>query len=41
MADFKPDNGAYRCNIAAYKFKASYGKPLTLADVGKTIADLK
>lgn len=41
VADFKPDNGAYRCNIAAYKFKASYGKPLTLADVGKTIADLK
>jgi ABC-type branched-subunit amino acid transport system substrate-binding protein len=40
-ADFKPDQGAYRCNLPAYKYKGSYGKPTTLADVGKSLADLK
>jgi hypothetical protein len=40
-ADFKPNDGAYRCNEPAYKFTKSYGKPLTLADVGKSLADLK
>ncbi|HSA48589.1 MAG TPA: ABC transporter substrate-binding protein [Yinghuangia sp.] len=40
-ADFKPDNGAYRCNAPAYKFTGQYPKPLTLADIGKTFADFK
>ncbi|MET7774414.1 ABC transporter substrate-binding protein [Streptomyces sp. NPDC005388] len=40
-ADFKPDTGAYRCNVTPYKFKGTYAKPLTLADVGKSLADLK
>jgi hypothetical protein len=40
-AAFKPDEGAYRCNEPAYKFKGNYGKPLTLADVGKSMADVK
>jgi hypothetical protein len=40
-ADFKPDNGAYRCNIPPYKFTGSYPKPLTLADVGKSMSDVK
>jgi hypothetical protein len=40
-ADFKPDNGAYRCDAPAYKYTASYGKPLTLADVGKSMNDVQ
>ncbi|MEO3787416.1 ABC transporter substrate-binding protein [Actinocorallia sp. B10E7] len=40
-ADFKPDTGAYRCDAPAYKFKADYGKPMTLADVGKSMSDFK
>ncbi|MEU9288593.1 ABC transporter substrate-binding protein [Streptomyces sp. NPDC048275] len=41
VADFKPDAGAYRCNVTPYKFKGAYPKPMTLPDVGKTPADLK
>ena len=40
-ADFKPDKGAYRCGAPAYKLTKTYVKPVTLADVGKTLADLK
>ena len=40
-ADFKPDKGAYRCNIPPYKFTGQYPKPLTLADVGKSMSDVK
>jgi hypothetical protein len=40
-ANFKPDNGPYRCDIPAYKYTADYGTPMTLADVGKTMADIK
>ena len=40
-ADFKPNDGAYRCNEAGYRFRGDYGKPLTLADVGKSMADVK
>ncbi|MFI9833150.1 ABC transporter substrate-binding protein [Streptomyces sp. NPDC051913] len=40
-ADFKPTEGAYRCDAPAYKFKGDYGKPLTLADVGKSMSDVK
>ncbi|KKD07817.1 ABC transporter substrate-binding protein [Streptomyces sp. WM6386] len=40
-ADFGPTDGAYRCDAAAYKFKGDYGKPLTLADVGKSMSDVK
>ncbi|MGW1622018.1 ABC transporter substrate-binding protein [Streptomyces sp. NPDC002172] len=40
-ADFGPDTGAYRCNESPYQFKGSYGKPLTLADVGKSMSDVK
>ncbi|KPI05214.1 hypothetical protein OK074_0352 [Actinobacteria bacterium OK074] len=40
-ADFKPTDGAYRCDAPAYKFKGNYGKPVTLADVGKSLSDLK
>jgi hypothetical protein len=40
-ADFKPDNGAYRCNEPVYKFTGTYTKPMTLADVGKKLSDLK
>ncbi|WP_194903758.1 ABC transporter substrate-binding protein [Catenulispora rubra] len=40
-ADFKPTEGAYRCDTPALKFTGDYGKPLTLADVGKSMADFK
>lgn len=39
-ADFKPDNGPYRCDAPAYRYKGDYGKPATLADVGKSMADV-
>lgn len=38
---FEPDQGAYKCDATAYKFKGNYGKPLTLADVGKSMSDVK
>jgi len=40
-ADFKPTDGVYRCNAPVYKFQGNYGKPPTLADVGKSLSDLK
>ncbi|MFJ3776243.1 ABC transporter substrate-binding protein [Streptomyces sp. NPDC090075] len=39
-ADFKPDNGPYRCDAPAYKYKGKYGTPLTLKAVGKSLSDL-
>lgn len=42
VADFKPNQGIYRCgDDTAYKLTGNYGKALTLADVGKTMADVK
>ncbi|UGT61201.1 ABC transporter substrate-binding protein [Nocardia asteroides] len=41
-ADFKPNTeGVFNCGFTPYKYTADFGKPLTLADVGKSIADLK
>ncbi|MCX5044222.1 ABC transporter substrate-binding protein [Aldersonia sp. NBC_00410] len=40
-ADFHPDNGPYRCDMPAYKYTQNYGTPMTLADVGKTMNDVK
>jgi ABC-type branched-subunit amino acid transport system substrate-binding protein len=40
-ADFKPNTGVYRCNAPAHKFTGNYGKPITLADVGKSMSDVK
>ena len=42
-ADFKPDQGAYRCDIDPKPMadKSRYGKGLTLADVGKSMSDVK
>ncbi|UGQ10995.1 ABC transporter substrate-binding protein [Yinghuangia sp. ASG 101] len=39
--DYKPTHGAYDCDIASYKLTGDYGKPGTLADVGKSLNDLK
>lgn len=39
--DFQPDNGQYRCDIPPYKYTQDYGVPMTLADVGKTMDDVK
>jgi Periplasmic binding protein len=35
------DGGAYRCGGPYHKFTGNYGSPLTLADVGKSMSDLK
>jgi ABC-type branched-subunit amino acid transport system substrate-binding protein len=40
-AEFKPDKGAYRCDTPVLKYAGTYGKPLTLADVGKSLSDFK
>ncbi|PXW28733.1 UNVERIFIED_CONTAM: ABC-type branched-subunit amino acid transport system substrate-binding protein [Williamsia faeni] len=40
-ADFHPDNGLYRCNIPPLKYTTVFGTPLTLADVGKSMSDVK
>ncbi|WP_436790403.1 ABC transporter substrate-binding protein [Yinghuangia sp. YIM S10712] len=40
-ADFKPDNGAYRCDATATAHTGNHGKPLTLADVGKSMNDVR
>lgn len=40
-AEFKPNNGQFRCGFTAYKYTQDFGKPMTLADVGKSMDDLK
>lgn len=41
VADFKPDNGPYRCDMKPYVYTGNYGKAVTLADVGKSASDVK
>jgi ABC-type branched-subunit amino acid transport system substrate-binding protein len=38
---FQPDQGAYKCDAPVYEYTGDYGKPLTLADVGKSMSDVK
>jgi ABC-type branched-subunit amino acid transport system substrate-binding protein len=40
-ASFGANHGPYRCGIPVYKYKVNYGQPVTLADVGKSLSDLK
>ncbi|ABW13258.1 hypothetical protein Franean1_3866 [Parafrankia sp. EAN1pec] len=40
-ADFEPDTGVFRCDAPSVKYTGSYGTPLTLASVGKSLSDLK
>ncbi|MFF0490131.1 ABC transporter substrate-binding protein [Nocardia sp. NPDC004068] len=40
-ADFKPDTGVFRCDIPLYRPAGDFPKATTLADVGKSLADLK
>ncbi|TDV55954.1 ABC transporter substrate-binding protein [Actinophytocola oryzae] len=40
-ADFEPDEGAYRCDAPEYRYQGPYPKPATLADVGKSLNDVK
>ncbi|WP_330255725.1 ABC transporter substrate-binding protein [Nocardia sp. NBC_00565] len=40
-ADFKPNNGPYRCDMNAYVFKGDFGRAVTLADIGKSASDVK
>ncbi|ONH61938.1 hypothetical protein CcI49_03870 [Frankia sp. CcI49] len=42
IADFKPDtDDLYRCDAPEIKFTGDYGKPLTLASVGKSLSDFQ
>ncbi|MFI0350330.1 ABC transporter substrate-binding protein [Actinomadura sp. 9N407] len=41
VPDFKPNSGTYRCGGPVHKYAGDYGKPLTLAMLGKTMADVK
>ena len=41
-ADFGPDvDGLYRCDIPPLKYRTNFSSPMTLADVGKTMADIE
>lgn len=40
-ADFEPDSGPFRCDANPYVYTRDYGRALTLADVGKTVSDVK
>lgn len=39
-ADFKPDADGYRCDAGSYTYRGDYPKPVTLADVGKSMDEL-
>ncbi|GAA4810886.1 ABC transporter substrate-binding protein [Streptomyces ziwulingensis] len=39
-ADFRPDQGAFRCDGPVHKYQGDYGEPATLASVGKSLSDL-
>ncbi|WP_036495499.1 ABC transporter substrate-binding protein [Nocardia sp. BMG111209] len=41
IPDFEPDRGPFRCDIAPYAFTGDYGRPMTLADVGKSVNDFR
>lgn len=38
---FKTTSGPYNCDAPAYKYTGNYGKPATLADVGKNMSQFK
>ena len=40
-ADFGANAGPLRCGAPAYRYTGDYGEPMTLADVGKTMADVQ
>ncbi|WP_199747875.1 ABC transporter substrate-binding protein [Actinomadura sp. WAC 06369] len=40
-ADFRPDDGAYRCEEVEHRYTGDYPAPLKLEDVGKSMADLQ
>ncbi|WP_067862947.1 ABC transporter substrate-binding protein [Nocardia shimofusensis] len=39
--DFGATDGVFRCGVTPYRYATEVGKPMTLADVGKTIDDLE
>jgi hypothetical protein len=40
-APFGPNDGAYRCGAPVYKIQGPYPPAITLADVGKSLSDLR
>ncbi|MEV0360662.1 ABC transporter substrate-binding protein [Nocardia sp. NPDC050697] len=40
-ADFAPNTGPFRCGFTPYRYTQDFGRPTTLADVGKVMSDLK
>ncbi|MBC7302638.1 MAG: ABC transporter substrate-binding protein [Nocardia sp.] len=41
QADIKPNEDVFRCGGAPYRYTGNYPAPMTLADVGKSMSDLK
>ncbi|MCK9900946.1 hypothetical protein CC117_21275 [Parafrankia colletiae] len=41
IANFEPDEGAFRCDAPEVRYTGDYGSPLTLASVGKSLSDLQ
>lgn len=39
--EFGANNGLFRCGTPPYRYTGDYGEPMTLADVGKTMADVE
>ncbi|HLS75511.1 MAG TPA: ABC transporter substrate-binding protein [Nocardia sp.] len=39
--DFGATDGVYRCGVTPYRYATPVGAPMTLADVGKSLADLE
>ncbi|MFD4404904.1 ABC transporter substrate-binding protein [Nocardia sp. NPDC058499] len=39
--EFGANEGLFRCGTPPYRYTGDYGEPMTLADVGKTMADVK
>ncbi|MBC7302813.1 MAG: ABC transporter substrate-binding protein [Nocardia sp.] len=40
-ADFAPDQGLFRCDVAPHRYTGDYGRAMTLADVGKSMSDVE
>ncbi|WP_436790167.1 ABC transporter substrate-binding protein [Yinghuangia sp. YIM S10712] len=40
-ADFRPTDGVYRCDAPATRLTGDYGRPFTLADVGKSMDEFR
>lgn len=40
-AEFGPNTGVFRCGFTPYRYTQDFGRPITLADVGRSISELE